>query len=50
VPRNGELDHHRAYAEGGQTAAANLAGYCTGDHDPVGELIQPSDPVWQEDR
>ncbi|HST96584.1 MAG TPA: hypothetical protein VLJ85_03000 [Geodermatophilus sp.] len=32
MPRNGELDHHRAYAEGGQTAAANLAGYCTGDH------------------
>ncbi|WP_448618931.1 HNH endonuclease signature motif containing protein [Geodermatophilus sp. URMC 65] len=32
VPRAGELDHHRAYAEGGETAAANLAGYCTGDH------------------
>jgi hypothetical protein len=39
VPQNGELDHHRAYAEGGQTAAANLAGYCTGDHDPVGESV-----------
>jgi uncharacterized protein DUF222 len=32
VPRAGELDHHRAHAEGGQTAAANLAGYCTSDH------------------
>jgi hypothetical protein len=39
VPTAGELDHHRAYAEGGQTAAANLAGYCTGDHDPVGESV-----------
>jgi hypothetical protein len=32
VPRAGELDHHRPHATGGETAAANLAGYCTGDH------------------
>jgi uncharacterized protein DUF222 len=32
VPKGGELDHHRPHAEGGETAAANLAGYCTGDH------------------
>jgi hypothetical protein len=32
VPGAGELDHHQPHAEGGQTAAANLAGYCTGDH------------------
>jgi hypothetical protein len=32
VPRAGELDHHRPHSEGGATAAANLAGYCTGDH------------------
>lgn len=32
VPEAGELDHHRAHAAGGDTAAANLAGYCTGDH------------------
>ncbi len=32
VPRAGELDHHRAHAAGGHTDAANLAGYCTGDH------------------
>jgi hypothetical protein len=32
VPRAGELDHHRPHAAGGDTAAANLAGYCTGDH------------------
>jgi hypothetical protein len=32
VPTAGELDHHRPHAEGGPTAAANLAGYCTGDH------------------
>ncbi|WP_141243025.1 HNH endonuclease signature motif containing protein [Geodermatophilus obscurus] len=32
VPKAGELDHHRPHAEGGGTAAANLAGYCTGDH------------------
>jgi Domain of unknown function (DUF222) len=32
VPRAGELDHHRPHAAGGETAAANLAGYCTGDH------------------
>jgi len=28
----GEFDHHRPYADGGETSAANLAGYCTGDH------------------
>ena len=28
----GEFDHHRPHAEGGETSAANLAGYCTGDH------------------
>nr|WP_157936759.1 HNH endonuclease signature motif containing protein [Geodermatophilus chilensis] len=32
VPQAGELDHHRPYADGGETAAANLAGYCTSDH------------------
>ncbi|WP_244522317.1 HNH endonuclease signature motif containing protein [Geodermatophilus africanus] len=32
VPDAGELDHHRPHAVGGRTAAANLAGYCTGDH------------------
>ena len=32
VPRAGELDHHRPHAAGGETSAANLAGYCTGDH------------------
>ncbi|WP_255363514.1 13E12 repeat family protein [Geodermatophilus sp. DSM 45219] len=32
VPRAGELDHARPHAAGGATAAANLAGYCTGDH------------------
>ena len=32
VPKGGELDHHRPHTAGGQTAAANLAGYCTGDH------------------
>jgi len=32
VPTAGELDHHRPHAAGGDTAAANLAGYCTGDH------------------
>ncbi|WP_209307741.1 HNH endonuclease signature motif containing protein, partial [Geodermatophilus sp. DF01_2] len=32
VPTAGELDHHRPYAAGGETSAANLAGYCTGDH------------------
>jgi hypothetical protein len=42
VPRAGELDHHRPHADGGQTAAANLAGYCTSDHDPVGELTGAS--------
>jgi hypothetical protein len=31
VPRRGELDHHRPYPLG-PTSAANLAGYCTGDH------------------
>ena len=31
VPAAGELDHHRRWP-GGETAAANLAGYCTGDH------------------
>jgi hypothetical protein len=31
VPAAGELDHHRRYPDG-DTAAANLAGYCTGDH------------------
>ncbi|WP_255363629.1 HNH endonuclease signature motif containing protein [Geodermatophilus sp. DSM 45219] len=28
----GELDHARPHAAGGPTSAANLAGYCTGDH------------------
>ncbi len=32
MPAAGELDHHRPHADGGETAAANLAGYCTGDH------------------
>jgi hypothetical protein len=32
VPTAGQLDHHRPHAAGGATAAANLAGYCTGDH------------------
>jgi hypothetical protein len=32
VPRAGELDHHRPHADGGDTSAANLAGYCTSDH------------------
>ncbi|SDN76319.1 5-methylcytosine-specific restriction endonuclease McrA [Geodermatophilus sp. DSM 45219] len=32
LPRAGELDHARPHAVGGATAAANLAGYCTGDH------------------
>ncbi|SDO00036.1 hypothetical protein SAMN05428965_2335 [Geodermatophilus sp. DSM 45219] len=32
VPRAGELDHARPHAAGGPTSAANLAGYCTGDH------------------
>ncbi|TFV52764.1 HNH endonuclease [Geodermatophilus sp. DF01-2] len=32
VPTAGELDHHRSYAAGGETSAANLAGYCTSDH------------------
>ncbi|RBY82029.1 HNH endonuclease [Geodermatophilus sp. TF02-6] len=32
VPKAGELDHNRPYAAGGETRAANLAGYCTGDH------------------
>ena len=31
VPRRGELDHDTRYPDG-PTAAANLAGYCTGDH------------------
>jgi len=29
---NGELDHLRAYADGGPTSAINLAGYCTRHH------------------
>jgi hypothetical protein len=32
VPRAGELDHHRPHADGGDTSAANLAGYCTSEH------------------
>ncbi|MGY1694589.1 hypothetical protein ACI780_06700 [Geodermatophilus sp. SYSU D00814] len=31
VPRHGELDHHTPWPAG-PTAAANLAGYCTGHH------------------
>jgi hypothetical protein len=31
VPRGGELDHVRAWPDG-DTAAANLAGFCTADH------------------
>jgi hypothetical protein len=31
VPRGGELDHHTPWPAG-PTAAANLAGYCTGHH------------------
>jgi len=29
---NGELDHVRAFAEGGSTSATNLAGYCVRHH------------------
>ncbi|MGY1812042.1 HNH endonuclease signature motif containing protein [Blastococcus sp. SYSU D00820] len=32
VAAGGELDHDHPYAEGGPTAAANLAGYCTPHH------------------
>jgi len=38
VPGGGELDHVHAWPQG-PTAAGNLAGLCTANHDPVGQSV-----------